>query len=213
MNDPLETIRRAYRYVVAYERRILDAVDVVDEALRKYDFEQHTPYRWLPIYNSFPSRKFAPESWAWDNFPNYAMRYRWISGEPNALGSRWVLLDHIADTAYERRRHDHRDEPDPLVDLGDPAESTSVVRWHLVTFTEPLPKRTYDLSWNDLLATSLGRPASDFLPSVATRSSLKFDSEMISLRTHCIEVSELSDSEALNKQLLVPLLKAIDATA
>ncbi len=103
MSDPIATIRQAYLYIAAYERRILDSVDVVDEAVREAGFERKRPHRWSPIYSGFPARAYAPELPVWNNLPNFAMRYQWLVGEPNTAGNRWILMDHVADTAAERR--------------------------------------------------------------------------------------------------------------
>lgn len=100
----LETIRQAYRYIVAYERRVIDAIAAVDTELRSRQFERYG--RSVSLHTEWPSRSKALEKWAWDNVPNYARRFQWTSGKPNAAGNRWVVLDHIADTSFENRRLD-----------------------------------------------------------------------------------------------------------
>ncbi len=131
MNEPedvLATVRRAYRYVVAYERRVLDAIARVDDVLRDRGFE---PEKYAyPIHTEAPTKRQVLTNWAWNAVPNYARRFKWLFGEENAAGSCWVLVDHVADTAFEKRRITRPGEPQPLGDDLVPVESSrSVLRW------------------------------------------------------------------------------------
>lgn len=213
MTDPLATIRRAYRYIAAYERRVLDAVDAVDEELRELGFERKKPHRWSPLYNSFPSRTYAPEHWVWDNLPNYAMRYQWISGAPNAVGSRWTLLDHVADTAFELRRIAEPGEPNPLEDLAPVEESRSVLRWQTIEFEDSLPEKTYNLSWNKLLETQLGNSISDRRVTTPTASPVVTRTAPLKHAVHCVDIASLTDPDSLRKLFVAPLLGMLVPTS
>ncbi len=206
--EVLANIRRAYRYVVAYERRVLDAVDIVDEVLRGSGFDRANPHR-TPLYNSFPTKGYAPQHWTWDNVPNYACRYQWNTGEPNAAGNRWVLVDHIADTAFERRQLAVGGEPDPLSDLEPVEAARSILRWHAITFSDALPPPLYRRSWNNLLAEHYGVPATQLMFSEPLVEPHPRVVAPLALTTHCIDLGELKDGSALRTLFVEPLVTCL----
>ena len=59
MSDPnvLETIRQAYRYIVAYERRVIDAIAAVDTELRSRQFERYG--RSVSLHTEWSSRSMT----------------------------------------------------------------------------------------------------------------------------------------------------------
>lgn len=207
-SDPLATIRQAYRYVVAYERRVLDAIDNVDQALQEAGFVRDTPYRWQPLYTSFPSRAWAPDHWAWDHVPNYACRYVWLAGEKNAAGSRAVLLDHVADTAFEFQRLTSGGPPDPLAAT---TGARSILRWVYIEFAGPLPAPEYNRSWNELLARQCKKPAHELLPREPSGEPTRVEAPPLTLTTACLDLATLTDESALESLLVSPLVKLVGA--
>ncbi|HBQ12816.1 MAG: hypothetical protein RLP09_26385 [Sandaracinaceae bacterium] len=209
MTDPLTQIRRAYRYIAAYERRVLDAIDVLDEAVRELGFERNRPYRWMPLYSAFPSRSYAPESWVWDGLPNYAMRYQWREGEPNTPGSRWVLADHVADTSFESRRTTESGEPSPLDDLAPAESSRSVLRWHMIRFEGSIPDKVYNASWDKLMETQLGSPASERRLDTPTPEPRTTRVPPLVHTLHCVDIAALTQPESLRELFVDPLVELL----
>lgn len=207
----LETIRQAYRYIVAYERRVLDAIGSVDEALLGRGFEREKSE---PLYTSWPRRsKVLDPHWAWDEVPNYARRFPWRFGEPNTAGVRWVFVDHVADTAFEARQIWSKQEPDPLHDLEPVEGSNSVLRWTLASFTAPLPVDVYRRVWFDRVALSrhLGVEVTDLRVSRPAPAPIRHAAAPIALTIQCVDLAALTDRDAVRVRLLEPLLASLGA--
>ena len=209
MNE-LATIRRAYRYVVAYERRILDAMAAIDDTVQRAGFERSKPHRWAPIYQAFPSRDWAPDHWAWDHVPIYACRFEWLIGDKNTAGNRFVLVDHIADTAYERKRIKHRSEPEPLDGLDASEDSRSILRWMVAELGAPLPGQLWNLGWNDLLQKQLKAPLEEILLDRQPQGPVRRIVEPLTMTAWCVELSTLSDPDALSRLFVAPLRATIN---
>lgn len=207
MNE-LETIRRAYRYVVAYERRVIDSIALVDEALRGRAFERYGKSR--SLHTEWPSRSKVLDKWAWDNVPNYARRFEWRRGEENTAGSCFVIVDHVADTSFENRVLDGRGgEPDPLEDLEPAAASRSILRWIAVSFAGPLPTKLYNEKWGILLAQHFGTGTSPLRISEPVPEPHRREAAPLTLVTHCIDLAELTNADALRARFIEPLLTSI----
>lgn len=209
MNE-LATIRRAYRYVVAYERRMLDAFARIDEAVRDAGFVRDTPYRWRPMYRSFPSRDWPADRWAWDHVPLYAARLVWIAGEKNTAGSRYVLVDHVADTAFEAKRLQDRSEPEPLDGLAAPEDARTILRWHVVELAAPVPDALWNMDWHGLLAKHFGVPVSALLPVNETPEPVRRDQGAVRLTSWCLDLATVDDPAALGARFVEPLRAAIE---
>lgn len=54
MTDMMPTIRRGYRYVVAYQRRLLDCVAALNEQIGAMGYEQDG---WKPLYYGKPKHE------------------------------------------------------------------------------------------------------------------------------------------------------------
>lgn len=205
----LATIRRAYRYVVAYERRILDAVDRVDETAQEAGFERNTPHRWRPLYRDFPSRAWAPDQWAWNNVPIFACRYEWLRGTPNTLGNRYLLLDHIADSAFESK---HLSEPlrelDPLHDLGEAQASRSLLRWNVIEVTSVFAPARWNVDWPTLLSRELGIRAADVFPREPIET-IRRQSSALLVDTGCVDLESLDSPETFVQRVLDPVRRLL----
>ncbi|WP_437291028.1 hypothetical protein [Sorangium sp. So ce406] len=105
----LADVRRAYRLLHAYHRRLCDLLQLTDEFLTERGFEFE---RWVPINVArLPQSTkpfFRPETWAWDLTPAYQVECVWWG---SISGTHYKIHIHaIADTGYD----DSRDgEPDP----------------------------------------------------------------------------------------------------
>lgn len=209
--NQLETIRRAYRYVVAYERRILDTISRIDSVIHEAGFERWMPERWTPLYRAFPSRSWSPDRWAWDNVPCYAVRYKWVKGAANTAGTRYVLVDHIADTAFEKKRLSDKNEPDPLEDLPPPDSVRSVLRWHVIEQDEPMPDAIWNLQWHDLIAKRSRISVAEFSLSEPTLSPVKREGSGLRTWTSCVDIASLDTPESLDANFINPLREQLSA--
>jgi hypothetical protein len=205
----LATIRRAYRYVVAYERRILDVVSRVDDALLAAEFERKTPHRWYPLYTSFPSRDWPLEHWVWDRVPGYACRFEWLRGQPNRPGTRYVLADHVADTAFEDARRAGRGEPEPLASLESADASRSVLRWMLIELHAALPDELWRLSWRELLCKHFSVDQKSVFVNQSTEQPLRLTSDAVTVTAACVDLQALDDAKDFDDRFVQPLVKVL----
>lgn len=205
MNE-LATIRRAYRYVVAYERRILDALTRVDEAVSGLGFVRRTPHRWWPLYTSFPSRDWPAKSWAWDHVPCYAARFQWTNGDDNAAGTRYLLVDHIADTAFEAKRLADKSEPEPLQGLPAAEDSRTILRWLVLELAAPVPPALWKLQWNDFFARNFGVTASSLLPATETATPARREANGVTLIAWCTDLATVDGPDAFGARCIEPLV-------
>lgn len=211
MND-LATIRRAYRYVVAYERRILDAFASIDEVVRDAGFVRNTPHRWHPVHRAFPSRDWPTERWAWDNVPLYAARFTWLAGEPNTAGTRYVLVDHVADTSFEEKRLEDRTEPDPLDGLLPAEAARSILRWGVVELARPVAPAFWRLGWGELLSKHLAVPVTQVFPTAPTAEPLRRERDGLRLTSWCLDLATVEEATTLDTGFLAPLREALSHT-
>ena len=104
----LGDVRKAYRLLHEYHRRLNDLLQQVEETLSKkgLHFESWAPNNVAPL----PKKQFfAPYKWAWDLTPAYQVECAWSSdrgkGEVHRIG-----LVAVADTGYDKAGDG---EPDP----------------------------------------------------------------------------------------------------
>ena len=106
----LTDVRRAYRLVHAYQRRMLDLLQKVDEILAEGGLEF---VRWDPLSYARPCRSGTPVfrrgQWAWDLLPGYRFHCQWEAGPTDITGSRKVSVQPVADTGFEKSGR----EPEP----------------------------------------------------------------------------------------------------
>ena len=130
----LVDVRRAYRLLHAYHRRLLDILATVDDALvvGGLGFDS-----WEPLNVDLPRRgtnKFFVNRWAWDFTPIYRVVSEWKS-EPKSGTVRCVHIESIADTGYD----DSSDgEPNPACFSGA-EESETQLRIELWIAPTPTP--------------------------------------------------------------------------
>jgi len=209
MNATLATVRTAYRYVVAYERRVLDGAAAIREAIVELDYQFEG---WSPLRRAFPSRNnFPADRWAWDNIPMYAVRFRWNRGgrKENQGGNSWFFLDHVADTAFEEPRRSG--EPDPLTTLRDASESTSVFRARWLKFHEPVSEAHWALSWDDLVGREFGCPTAEVWPLEVTTQPSERRNAALTAGGHVVAIDDLESPEHFNARLVEPVVAALRA--
>ena len=95
-------VRRAYRLVHAYQRRLLDLLRVVGDRVRG----AHPALKfgmWVPVGYSAPPRSDVDptrDKWAWDFLPLYRFQLDWRTDDKPESGALLVGLRHEADTGY-----------------------------------------------------------------------------------------------------------------
>ena len=210
----LAEVRRAYRSIVAYERRVLEAVGRVDDLVREAGFERRALGRGGPAERGSPGREWPGTKWAWDHVPLFAARFQWLAGGENAAGSRYVVVDHVADTAYERKRLEERTltEPDMLEDLEAVAEeaSRSVLRWNVVKLGAPVPANVWRSSWNDVFAKTFGATVETFT-TLADGAAARHTSAGLELVRGGVDLSAVDSAVELEARLLAPLRAELGA--
>ena len=104
----LVDVRRAYRLVQTYQRRLWDLLHGLDELLSRAGL----PFvRWMPMNVSTPPKpgtRFFVGRWAWDFIPAYQIGCEWEQRGKKL--TRRVFVIATADTGYDATSDD---EPDP----------------------------------------------------------------------------------------------------
>lgn len=133
-------VRRAYRLLQVYHRRLCDLLQLVDGALTAAGLEFD---RWEPINVwRLPRGKkpfFRPETWSWDLTPAYQVRCVWEQAVKGR--ARRVVIEHIGDTGYTTNSEG---EPDPgtFKDAGQSATELRVGLW-----TARAKRADWDQAW------------------------------------------------------------------
>lgn len=106
----LTDVRRAYRLVQTYQRRLWDLLRGVDDLLSRAGL----PFvRWQPMNVNSPPKpgtRFFVDRWAWDFVPAYQIGCEWQQIETKKKLARRVFVMATADTGYDATSEG---EPDP----------------------------------------------------------------------------------------------------
>lgn len=118
-------VRRAYRLLYVYHRRVRDLLQLIDARLAAEGLEfQH----WRPLHFNPPARRstkfFQPGTWAWDMLPGYAMETLWVGQDSQRDLTRRVFVMVHADTEWPGRGA----EPDSA-GFGPVEASESIIEW------------------------------------------------------------------------------------
>lgn len=131
----LTAIRQSHRYVVAYQRRLLDALSALNNQLLDIGFSFD---EWDPLHFDRPPVKsnsaILNNRWAFDFLMLYSVSFYWEKGEENKPGYVCFQLEHLADTGLEKALELSNDEPDPLT-FDNAADSESIVRCFWIAIT------------------------------------------------------------------------------
>jgi hypothetical protein len=181
----LADVRRAYRLVYAYQRRVFDLFGAVAEPLESNGFEFD---RWEPTLFAMPGRHFyKPDRWAWDFLPGYNLWAAW--NRARAGDHRRVVLALDSDTGFDRKRG----EPDPADFI--PAEKSQS---ELVV---SLVRSEATVSWERLNAAFATLPSSD----EGADQELELGGTLCRVRRFRLDLSELIDEATVDRRLLVPV--------
>ena len=190
----LTALRRSYRLLYDWQRRVHDLHAAVDTTLRQ---EGLTFQRWRPLFNSPPARAGTPffrDRWTWDMLPGWATSTRW--GDERRRGPartrRRVVFQCLVDTG---RRYDG-DEPDPARFL-PVEEATSELRVGLWTSDAATP------DWGAAYQRVQARDADgwDWTGELA----LQVDEDAYTYAYRGVALATLVDAAATRRALLDPL--------
>ena len=89
--------------------------------------------------------------------------------------------------------------------------SRSILRWFAVSFSGPLPTETYNRTWGNLLAEHFGTGTSPLRISEPLPEPHRREAPPLTLTTHCIDLAELTDPDALRVRFVDPLVAVLGA--
>lgn len=192
----LSAVRQAYRYVVAYQQRLRDALIEVDQGLTELGYAFNS---WTPIHASRApgaTNNFLQSRWAWDFVPMYAFRLIWTLGGTweNEPGQVFIWLDHLADTGYAKAS---RREPDPL-SFGDAEKSDTLLlaRWL------KLDKKVDDAMWRgsltDIILRHFNKTSHELWHEAPSLEITKHSKEGLETGGLCVSLEKVSTPEAFN---------------
>ena len=185
LKSALADVRKAYRLVYAYQRRVFDLVGAAAEPLEAAGFEFE---RWEPALFVPPARHFyKPDMWAWDFLPAY---HFWAAWNRHRHGdARRVVLAVNADTGFERKRG----EPDPADFL--PAEKSHSELWATFIRTEHPP------AWDRLQAALATVEVADD----GQEHEVDVHGVRCRVRRMRIDLGDLVDEATVDRRLLQPV--------
>ncbi len=189
LSTALADVRRAFRLVYAYQRRLFDLYAEVDGLLveKGLAFE-----RWGAVWNASPPRTGTPffrNKWAWDMLPGYALGCYWVDQKPRGGLRRRLLLQAIADTG---RTYDGA-EPDP-VQFDDVETARSTLR--MGRWTSTAGKPDWNAAWQRI---------SDKEWDWEGRATVEIDGAAYTYEYAEQDLSELVDPDAVRALLIEPL--------
>lgn len=182
-------VRRAYRLLQVYQRRLCDLLQLADGVLATAGLEFE---RWDPINVARPPRGRKPfwsGTWAWDFTPIYQVRCAWKQAMKGS--ARRVVIECFADTAYITSSEG---EPDPST-FKDASQSATELRVGL--WRARAKRANWDQAWVEVHK----------LPNWADGHVHTVDLEGVehSFQEHRIDVADLCDPEAVQEKLLRPI--------
>jgi len=194
----LADVRRAYRLLQVYHRRLCDLLQLLDDTLGAagLSFE-----RWDPINVwRLPRAKkpfFRPETWAWDLTPAYQVGCAW---EQAAKGhARRVDVHCIGDTGYVTSSEG---EPDPATfkDAEQCATELHVGLW---------TARAKRADWNSAWVEVHQRPGWDD----GQVHAVDVEGVEHTFQALRVDIADLCDPEAVRARLLDPITQWLAETA
>ncbi|XXY48848.1 hypothetical protein WME91_53475 [Sorangium sp. So ce269] len=186
----LADVRRAYRLLHAYHRRLCDLLQVTEEFLAERGFEFE---RWAPINVArIPQSTkpfFRPEQWAWDLTPVYQVECLW-RGSNNGTHYK-VHIHAIADTGYD----DACDgEPDPTRFR---AVETAASELRIGLYRTRAKKPDWSSAWAQLSRITNRKNG--------TEHKVRAGGDEYTHRYFDLNLAELGNEASVKEKLLLPL--------
>jgi len=185
----LVDVRRAYRLLHAYHRRLQDLLHTTHDFLMNDNFQfEH----WSPINVSrLPqsTKPFFGSHWAWDMTPGYQVECVWRRSKEKA--SHKIHVHAIADTGYDASAEG---EPNPAT-FESAETSRSEIRVGL--YRARTKKPDWGAAWN-LLSVKANRKNGDV-------HVVAVGNDEYSHRYFDVDIVELGDEHAVKEKLLRPV--------
>lgn len=203
IND-LSTIRQAHRYVVAYQRRLLDALSSFNNQILDIGFRFD---EWSSIHFDRPPSKtnagIFTNWWAFDFTMLYSVEFYWDKGEENKPGFVTFWLQHLVDTGLEKIIEAADDEPDPL-SFEDATKSDSILRccWIAITGKKsPFGDEEWDnKEYGDLLSEHFKKDILATFHQIYKPHPLdEFEKKGVVFGQLAVSLEELPNPEAFNE--------------
>lgn len=189
--EALADVRRAYRLLHAYHRRVNDLFYAAHEFLGKQgaEFESWRPINVWPLpQKSKPF--FRPDTWAWDLTPAYQVECIWSRAKDKV--NHKIHVHAIADTGYDASAQEG--EPNPAkFELAEKSRSEIRVGLHRTRAAKP----DWSAAWN-LFSVLPNRKNGDI-------HIVKIGKDEYAHRYFEIDLVELIDEPAVKEKLLRPL--------
>ena len=149
----LQEVRRAYRYVAAYQQRIVDLVRSVETVLNGEGMKRWPKAQFCAGgHRASELPRHVAEGNAWAYLPLSSFELTWGTDRSDVSGSRWCVFEHAAD--YQLEQGGSRLAADPLP--GSPETGVSLVRLVVVRVGEPFGG-AWNLDWKPCLEEHFGR--------------------------------------------------------
>ncbi len=207
------SIREAHRFVVAYQRRILDAIALINRRLEELDFKFGF---WQPKYTAnigkSDNRNFV-KKWALNYLPLSFVECRWSrsendSDQENEPGVIYLIIDHIVDTGFEKYEESHV-EPDPLK-FEDVGISATILRarWITIAFDgTPFTEEQFEWEWEDCIADRFEKGVDEIWPKFKqTTPPKEITDQGVTVGSMAVGIDDLSTPEEFESKFINPLM-------
>jgi len=191
----LTDVRRSYRLVQSYQRRLWDLLQSLDEVLSGagLPFERWTPMNvWSPPKTG---TRFFVERWAWDFIPAYQIGCEWQGTDAPKNLTRRVFVIATADTGYDATS---QGEPDPA-QFKPAEECATVLRVGLWTASTGSP------DWNEALQAR--KAQSERESYTMTVEGTTYTCQIVH-----VDVADLVDETAVRTRVLEPIQSWLGTT-
>lgn len=185
----LVDVRRAYRLLHAYHRRLQDLLHTTHDFLIKegFEFESWGPINVARLPQS--TKPFFGSHWGWDLTPGYQVQCIWRRSRDKS--SHRIFLHAIADTGYQTSAEG---EPNPATfDSAETSRSEIRVGLYRTGTTEP----DWGAAWN-LLSVKPDRKNGE-------EHVVVVDKNEYAHRYFDVDLVDLGDENAVREKLLEPI--------
>jgi hypothetical protein len=185
----LADVRRAYRLLHAYHRRLQDLLHTAHDFLEQqgFQFEQWSPLNVARLPQS--TKPFFGSHWAWDLTPGYQVQCIWRRSKDKS--SHRIFLHAIADTGYKTSAEG---EPNPAT---FEAAETSRSEIRVGMYRTQAKKPDWGAAWNLLSVKANRKNGADHIVEV--------EQDKYAHRYFDLDLVELGDENAVKGKLLEPL--------
>lgn len=185
----LVDVRRAYRLLHAYHRRLQDLLHTTHDFLQNegFEFEQWSPLNVARLPQS--TKPFFGSHWGWDLTPGYQVQCIWRRSKDKF--SHRIFLHAIADTGYKASAEG---EPNPAT---FEAAETSRSEIRVGLYRTHTKNPDWSAAWNLLSVKADRKNGAHHVVTVGK--------DEYAHRYFDVDLVELSDEQAVKEKLLEPI--------